>query len=67
MRIGSNIYRKWGEMSITGDQLYDLTKAHLQASVTPFQAYARCRLMLMFHLMEKVPQPTVWQWRKDFP
>lgn len=50
---------------MTGDQLYDLTKSHIEASVTPFQAYLRCRLMLMAHLMEKVPQPTVWRWRKD--
>lgn len=49
---------------MTGDQLYDRVKQILREQDTPHRCYYATKLMMMFHLMEKVERPVEWRWKK---
>lgn len=49
---------------MTGSELYDLTKLTLQDFKTPQGCYLRTRFIIHIWLMEEVPQPKVYRWKK---
>lgn len=49
---------------MTGDQLYDRTKEILRDQRTPGGCYWTTKLTIHLFLMEEVPQPKVYQWKK---
>lgn len=49
---------------MTGDQLYDRTKEILRDQRTPGGCYWTTRLTIRLFLMEEVPQPKVWRWKR---